>query len=48
MKLENKITLITGGKSTIGKAKVVIFLASEEASFIHGIKVFIDGGMVQF
>jgi NAD(P)-dependent dehydrogenase (short-subunit alcohol dehydrogenase family) len=29
-------------------AKVVSFLASEEASYLHGTEIFVDGGMVQF
>ncbi len=29
-------------------AKAVSFLASDEASFIHGTEIFVDGGMAQF
>lgn len=29
-------------------AKAVTFLASDDASFMHGTEVFVDGGMVQF
>ncbi len=29
-------------------AKTVTFLASEDASFIHGTEIYVDGGMVQF
>ncbi|WP_158686399.1 SDR family oxidoreductase, partial [Cronobacter sakazakii] len=28
-------------------AKAVLFLASDEASFVNGIELFADGGMVQ-
>jgi NAD(P)-dependent dehydrogenase (short-subunit alcohol dehydrogenase family) len=34
------------GKS-VEVAKAVTFLASDDASFIHGTEVFVDGGMVQ-
>jgi NAD(P)-dependent dehydrogenase (short-subunit alcohol dehydrogenase family) len=29
-------------------AKAVTYLASEDASFIHGTEIYVDGGMVQF
>jgi NAD(P)-dependent dehydrogenase (short-subunit alcohol dehydrogenase family) len=29
-------------------AKAVTFLASEDASYMHGTEIFVDGGMVQF
>ncbi len=29
-------------------AKAVTFLASDDASFIHGTEIYVDGGMVQF
>jgi NAD(P)-dependent dehydrogenase (short-subunit alcohol dehydrogenase family) len=28
-------------------AKVVVFLASEDASYIAGVELFVDGGMAQ-
>jgi NAD(P)-dependent dehydrogenase (short-subunit alcohol dehydrogenase family) len=42
-KLDGKVALITGG----GTGKTVTFLASDDASYIAGDEVFVDGGAAQ-
>jgi NAD(P)-dependent dehydrogenase (short-subunit alcohol dehydrogenase family) len=46
MNLKGKATIVTGASSGIGQdvARGALFLASEEASYIHGHILVIDGG----
>jgi ribosomal protein L31 len=56
-KLEGKIAFISGGNSGIGLAtakqfvneiaKAVVFVASEDSSYITGTELFVDGGFAQ-
>jgi len=43
----SQVPMARFGKSS-EVAKAVTFLASDDASYIHGTEIFVDGGMVQF
>jgi len=44
MRLANKLTVITAAVSGMGRAGVELFLASDDASFITGVALPVDGG----
>jgi NAD(P)-dependent dehydrogenase (short-subunit alcohol dehydrogenase family) len=48
MRLQDKTALITGSTSNIGRpiATAAVYLASEEARFVHGTVIDVDGGRV--
>ena len=45
----NQLNTIPLGRvgTTDEVAKVVVFLASDDSSFVNGIELFVDGGMAQ-
>ena len=48
-RFSNKVVMVTGGTSGLGlaTAKAVLFLSSDEASFVNGVELFVDGGQAQ-
>ena len=42
--MHKSVVLITGGLTGIGRANVILFIASDETSFITGYVLNVDGG----
>ena len=46
MRLENRVGIVTGGATGLGRVSAKRFLASPDSAFMSGQTVIVDGGSI--